>query len=132
MDRLYDASAFLNILIRGSDQHVRFQGQAVLDLTRYELGNALWKKPRGDYGETVSLLRTCLDFLSQMRSLKVIGMEEDVADTLVRNELTFYDSAYVVMAKHHGLELVTDDKKMLKAARQSGIASVRSGVDLGA
>lgn len=50
MDRLYDASAFLNTLIRGSDQHVRFQGQAVLDLTRYELGNALWKKPRGDYG----------------------------------------------------------------------------------
>ena len=121
----------MNTLVRGSDQHDGFRGQAVSDLTRYELGSVVWKKTKGDHDETMSLFRACLGFLSQMRSLKVDGVEEDVADTTACQGLTFYDSAYAVAAEHYGLELVADDKKMLKAARRSGIAAVRSGVRCG-
>ena len=120
----------MNILVRGSDQHDGFRGQAVSDLTRYELGSVVWKKTKGDHDETMSLFRTCPGFLSQTRSLTADGVE-DVAGTTACQGLTFYDSAYVVVAKRYGLELVADDKKMLKAARRSGIVAVRSGVRRG-
>ena len=64
-----------------------------------------------------------------MNLLGVDGMEEDVADTLVSTGLTFYDSAYVAVAKKYGLELVTDDGDMLKAAPSCGVVAVGSGTD---
>ena len=64
-----------------------------------------------------------------MNLLNVRGMEEDVKDTLISTGLTFYDSAYVTVAKKYGLELVTDDDDMLKAAPSCGVAAVESGTD---
>lgn len=64
-----------------------------------------------------------------MNLLNVRGMEEDVKDTLISTVLTFYDSAYVTVAKKYGLELVTDDGDMLEAAPSCGVAAVGSGTD---
>lgn len=44
MRRLYDTSALLNLLLnKGSKSLSVLSGQAVLDLTTYELGNSIWK-----------------------------------------------------------------------------------------
>ena len=129
MDRLYDASAFLHIVSYGSEQLLHFRGQATLDFTRYEIGNAIWRNLQNDRRYKLSLSRSCLGLLSEMDLLGVDGMEEDVADTLISTGLTFYDSAYVTVAKKYGLELITDDDDMLKAALGCGVAAAGSGTD---
>ena len=100
-----------------------------MDFIRYEIGNAVWRKLPDDRYHKPSLSRACLGFLSEMNLLGVHGMEEDVADTLVSTGLTFYDSAYVTVAKKYELELVTDDEDMLKAAPVCGVAAIESGTD---
>ena len=125
MDRLYDASAFLNLFAR-TDQYGHFLGQAVLDLTQYELGNAVSKKYKGDRVLMLKLFDECVDILAHMRVLGTGGMERDVLVTASSTGLTFYDSAYVVAAERHGLVLVTDDAEMSEAARRRGISTIAS------
>lgn len=125
MDRLYDASAFFNLLAR-SDQYGHFLGQAVLDLTQYELGNAVSKKYKGDLALMLKLFDECVDILDHMRVIGMEGMERDVLVTASSTGLTFYDSAYIAAAERHGLVLVTDDAEMSEAARRRGISTIAS------
>ena len=125
MDRLYDASAFFNLSAR-TDQYENFLGQAVLDLTQYELGNAVSKKYKDDRAVMLKLFDECVDILAHMHVLGTGGMERDVLVTASSTGLTFYDSAYVVAAERHGLVLVTDDAEMSQAARRRGIQTISS------
>jgi predicted nucleic acid-binding protein len=124
--RLYDASAFLNLLLNeGSKALAVLSGQAVLDLTTYEIGNSIWRlsylQKKITKGETCSLLDSCLKVISGMKVLHINGLEEDIKELSSDVGQSFYDSAYLVVAKNHNLELVTDDKKLLKAALNSKI-----------
>lgn len=114
------------MLVGGYARRHHFRGQAVLDLTQYELGKAIWNNLQHDRQEKLLLFETCLEFLDEMNMLDVYGMEQDVADTAVSERLTFYDSAYVTVAGRYGLELITDDGDMLAAARRLGIVAMRS------
>ena len=124
--RLYDASAFLNLLLNeGSKALSVLSGQTVLDLTTYEIGNSIWKmlylQKKITKAEACSLLDSCLEIISGMSVLYIKGLEEDVKELSSSMGQSFYDSAYLVVAKNHNLELVTDDKKLLKAALNSKI-----------
>ena len=124
--RLYDTSAFLNLLLNeGSKALSVLSGQTVLDLTTYEIGNSIWKmlylQKKITKAEACSLLDSCLEIISGMRVLYIKGLEEDVKELSSSMGQSFYDSAYLVVAKNHNLELVTDDKKLLKAALNSKI-----------
>ena len=126
MDRLYDASAFFNLFAR-TDQYGHFLGQAVLDLTQYELGNALSKKCTDDNRDaTLKLFDEYVGVIAHMRVLGMGGMQRDVLATASSTGLTFYDSAYVAAAERHGLVLVTDDAEMSEAARRRGISTITS------
>ena len=127
MDRLYDASAFFNLLPQGTTQDHDFAGQAVLDLTKYELGSVILRKS-DEVGKDgmLRLFYMCINLAADMHVLDMRGMELDVAAMGVSTGLTFYDSAYVVGARQYGLELVTDDGDMLAAARSNGIAAAKS------
>lgn len=127
MNQLYDASALCNILLHRDQQYHRFQGQAVLDLTKYELGNATQKQyGKADKESIERLLNACVNLADDMYVLDMRGMELDVVMMGISAKLTFYDSAYVVVARQYGLDLVTDDGDMLAAARSNGIVAVRS------
>ncbi|HEX9846147.1 MAG TPA: type II toxin-antitoxin system VapC family toxin [Candidatus Nitrosotenuis sp.] len=124
--RLYDTSAFLNLLLNeGSKSLSVLSGQAVLDLTTYELGNSIWRlsylQKKITKAEACSLLDSCLKVISSMNVLHIKGLEEDVKELSSGMGQSFYDSAYLVVAKNHNLELVTDNKKLLKAALNSKI-----------
>ncbi len=126
MERLYDTSALLNMLLnKGSKSISILSGQAVLDLTTYELGNSIWKlsylQKKITKTEACVLLDGCLKVRSNMKVLDIRGMEEDVKELSADIGQSFYDSAYLVLAKKHCLELVTDDKKLQKAALGSKI-----------
>lgn len=44
MKKLYDTSAMLNLILKKGSQSLSvLSGQAVLDLTIYEIGNSIWK-----------------------------------------------------------------------------------------
>lgn len=119
--RLYDTSALLNLLLnKGSKSLSILSGQAVLDLTMYELGNSIWKisylQNKITKTEACSLLDVCLKVRSSMKVLNIKGIEETVKELSSNLGQSFYDSAYLAVAKKHNLDLVTDDKKLLKTA----------------
>lgn len=124
--KLYDASAFLNIVLKqGSKSLAALSGQAVLDLTAYELGNSIWRishiQKKITKTETCSLLGTCFEVISGMKVLDIKGIEECVKEISTSAGQSFYDSAYLAVAKKHGLELITDDKRLLNAAQSCKI-----------
>jgi len=121
MRRLYDTSALLNLLLnKGSKSLSVLSGQAVLDLTTYELGNSIWKlsylQKKITKTEACTLLDVCLKVMSNMKILNIKDTEEDVKELSVGMGQSFYDSAYLTLAKKHNLELITDDKKLQKTA----------------
>lgn len=129
--RLYDASAFLNLLLSyGSKSLAILSGQAVLDLTTYELGNSIWKllylQKKITKAEACALLDVCFQVISNMKVLNIKNIEDDVKDLSSDMGQSFYDSAYIIVAKKHSLELVTDDKKLLKLASSCKIKASAS------
>lgn len=121
MERLYDASALLNILLKSGSKSISvLSGQAVLDLTTYEIGNSIWKllylQKKIAREEACTLLDVCLKIRSSMKVLDIKGVEEEVKELSSDIRQSFYDSAYLVLAKKHRLVFVTDDKKLQKAA----------------
>lgn len=130
--KLYDASAFLNLLLNeGSNSLSILSGQTVLDLTLYEIGNSIWRiqhlQKKITKEDACLLLDSCVQVMSSMDVLDVAGLENQVKEIASDNGQSFYDSAYLAVAKKHGLELVTDDKKLLKVASDCKIRASESG-----
>ncbi len=120
-DRLYDTSALFNIMIKdGSGASKILRSQNILDLTAYELGNAIWKlaylQKKITHQQACKILESFLLLRQTMRVLEITGMEEEIKNLSIDTGLTFYDSAYVVAAKQTGLVLVTDDASLAKIA----------------
>lgn len=129
--KLYDASAFLNLLLNeGSNSLSILSGQTVLDLTLYEIGNGIWRiqhlQKKITKEEACSLLDSCIQVMSGMNVLDVDGLENQVKEIASDTGQSFYDSAYLSVAKKYGLELVTDDKKLLKVASDCKIRASES------
>jgi predicted nucleic acid-binding protein len=111
---LVDASVWVSLVERDSPHReaaaslVRNGGLAALDLTLYEIGNAVGVK-QGDSveaGRVVRLLlRCCRD--------RVLGIDAELLDSALNlaaeHDLTAYDAAYVAAAQRNGLTLVSAD-----------------------
>ncbi|MEM3974716.1 MAG: type II toxin-antitoxin system VapC family toxin, partial [Ignisphaera sp.] len=48
----------------------------------------------------------------------VKGFEKEVMDIAVKEGVTFYDASYMYIAMRNKLTLVTDDRKLMSAARK--------------
>jgi predicted nucleic acid-binding protein len=86
---------------------------SVLDLTAYEVGNAL---VRGA-GAPASAAQAALEALALICP-KLALSTADLADALTlaeRHGLTVYDAAYAAMARNRGARLVTLDRLLLDA-----------------
>lgn len=87
---------------------------SVLDLTAYEVGNALM---RGRVGASPKQAATVIEALTELcpairPSSKEMGLASELAD---RHNLTFYDAAYAAVAQGRSAELVTLDRALLGA-----------------
>ncbi|TRM86546.1 DNA-binding protein [Sulfolobus sp. C3] len=108
---LFDASSIINLMKRGTVTLLA-DGET-LDLALYEAINAIWKE--------YSKLKVISKDLSKRyirvvrRVMEVIpiniikGLEEEVFDLASKEDLTIYDSSYLLIAKRKNLVLVTDD-----------------------
>ena len=99
----------------------------MLDLTKYELGNAVSKKQTKDNKDAMlQLFNRCMQVTENMHVIDMRGLEHHMAVMAASTKLTFYDSAYVVVAERGGLVLVTDDAEMSDVARRRGIPTISS------
>lgn len=114
--KLIDTSALLDLMIaKDSD---KLNNSFILDLTAYELINAVWKQSTktkaisrkeaeqviGDFGKlNLNMIRVNTE---DMPGIFAIAHEFN---------LTAYDAAYLYCSNKYGLELVTKDKRMHEA-----------------
>lgn len=125
MSYLLDASSLL-FLIRSTNEERKIsviKEAKVLDLTYYEIGNAVWKESgllnslSGENLEKVAeAVKYCFD---NMESISLVS--DDFASILEiarKEKLTFYDSSYLYVAKKNNMVLVTEDGKLARASKK--------------
>jgi predicted nucleic acid-binding protein len=93
----------------------------ILDLTKYELGNGIWKEyslhqamREEEFHEFIGLLRNVVD---KAGVLTPNGRDlSDVAEIAAKEKITFFDASYITLAKIRKLTLVTEDGQLAKTA----------------
>ena len=86
---------------------------SVLDLTAYELGNALIRGLAID-GERVASVLAALDLVCPRLTL-TLGELTDAAALATAHRLTMYDAAYAAAAVSRHVQLATLDRALLEA-----------------
>jgi predicted nucleic acid-binding protein len=130
---LFDASSIFTLVRElGGEALDKLLEGSTISLAYYELGNALWREcflvKRISREEAEKLLRAMFAILQAM---DVISLDNDdegsvVLDKACEYNITFYDSAYVAEAHKSKKVLVTDDKKLAKAAENAGVKTLTS------
>ena len=122
---LFDASAIVNLLIsRGNRIIDLLTGKWALDLTVYEVGNAVWKlnviHRKISSSEADIILESLLGIAAdRMKLIPSAEIDHSSTMSLAREEkLTFYDASYLSVAIERGMLLVTDDKNLYDTAKK--------------
>jgi predicted nucleic acid-binding protein len=125
MKYLLDASALM-LLIKKAEATTTvecLQESLILNLTFYEIGNAVWKESTllkyltpQEATKLKTLAQTVLAKIEQATNegedfQKILEIAQD-------QKLTFYDSSYIFYAKQNGLQLVTEDKQLETKAKK--------------
>lgn len=135
MSYLFDASALLNSVRLYNDAIIDFiEGSEcyALTLTRYEVGNALWREAclvrRIGVDQAVKVFNFISSLLDLMKVVDVSSYERgvDALITAAQVGLTFYDASYLFIAKCLEATLITDDDDVIKASEKVGIRTLRS------
>uniref|UniRef100_A0A7C4BCN1 PIN domain-containing protein n=1 Tax=Ignisphaera aggregans TaxID=334771 RepID=A0A7C4BCN1_9CREN len=113
---LLDASAIYSLLTGLGHRVLDFVDMfSVLDLTVYEVGNAIWKNyMRGRIANIGVVVEFFEEFLSMLKRFSIGNEIEEVLRIAIENNLTFYDSAYLYTARKNQLKLVTEDQELLR------------------
>jgi len=87
----------------------------ILDLTFYEVGNAIWKDYRihKKIKDPFILAKLFHELLKKFNVLRDLPMQE-VIRVAVERGLTYYDASYVFAAISRSLTLVSNDKDLLE------------------
>jgi len=135
MKALLDASAALQVIKSLEDEKALrvFDDNYLLDLTKYEMGNGIWKEyalqhalREEEFQEFLALLRTVVNRAEQLVPDSETLLE--IAKIAAKERITFYDASYVAMAKIRKLALATEDSKLAKVASKH--AKTKSTDDL--
>ncbi|NHI04047.1 hypothetical protein DYY67_1422 [Candidatus Nitrosotalea sp. TS] len=89
--------------------------QYVLDLTVYEVLNAIWKlsyrEKKITQEQSSALLDSILLLMQRMNTVGINGLEKRMHELATKEGLTAYDSSYLTVAEKLDLVLVTDDRR---------------------
>ncbi len=117
MNYLFDASSVFKAIKENRVEILA--GNLTLELARYELGNTLWKQTLREHlnrEELRELTTLTTQVLSLMHVQTIAEHEEEVLETALELNLTFYDASYLYSAKQNNLPLVTEDTHLRKSA----------------
>lgn len=116
---LLDASSFMMLVKKGTVQTTIacLQDSVVLDLTFYEVGNAIWKESTLTKfltpNEAKALEKVVQTVLGKTDAIAAeAGTFQKILEIAKSEKLSFYDSSYIHFAKEKTLKLVTEDKKL--------------------
>jgi predicted nucleic acid-binding protein len=100
----------------------------VLDLTAYEVGNALLRGRARASAEQIATVLEALDDICP--AVRPVGDElRRAAELAARHELTLYDAAYAAVAEGRDATLATLDGALLKAGLGSRPSELAQQVD---
>lgn len=126
LQALFDASALTNLLVLAGGKTLDVvRGGSILDLTPYEVGNAVWRmyklSKRMSREQMIALLNVGVRVMARMDTIRCSSDDfQRTVEVAVAKGLTFYDAAYLYVAGKWHLPLVTDDLKLAKAAGAVG------------
>ena len=111
---LLDASALYPLAMTLGERLLDYASElAVLDLTVYEVGNVLWKEyRRRRISDPEPLAQLFEEVFSILTVLRTSGSVADILRLAIRENLTFYDAAYLYATRLHGMRLVTEDRDL--------------------
>lgn len=122
---LIDTSSLL-FLVRSERENRKvdiIKESKILDLTYYEIGNAVWKEsellktlPKNELDLVIDAFVKTLEITETVRVSK-----SDFVDVLILAKtegLTFYDASYLNVASMNGMTLVTEDQKLQQIGRK--------------
>ncbi len=133
--RLIDTSSILNLInARSSTLRDKPKEFVVLPLTIYELGNALRKEAYKNKTTTPESAEILLNIITRLiEDMRVCDLEVDdpvkILNLAGRRGLSFYDAAYLYVAKKEGYALVTDDSELYRETVKEGVEAL-SAVDV--
>ena len=116
---LFDSSAIINLC--GEEKIDKLLEGWTLNLTFYELGNAVWKQVHVHKTITSDEANTILDpLIIIFRKLKKPEAEHalEILKIALKESLTYYDASYIHTAIENNLTLVTDDKQLSKVGKK--------------
>ena len=116
---LFDSSAIINLC--GEKKIDKLLEGWTLNLTLYELGNAVWKQVNIHKTITTDEANIVFDPLIEIfRRLKKPETEDalKILKIAVKESLTYYDASYIHTAMEKGLTLITDDKQLYKTSKK--------------
>lgn len=93
----------------------------VPELTKFEIGNALWKK-QIPLSEVSFDLELFYDFPVEFISWDLV-LGKKTAEIATENKITYYDAAFIALAEKYKAVLVTDNPKHQKI-RSAGVKIV--------
>ena len=112
---LIDTSALYPMLLSG----MAFDSDecAVSSLTKYEIGNALWREYRQrKLKDPKRIAAIFSEAISGMHEMEISAIS-DVLVIAVGRSLTFYDASYAHIAEREGMKLVTEDADLLRKCK---------------
>jgi predicted nucleic acid-binding protein len=113
VEYLLDASALYGLVAHYRRWVGHREKLAILHLTVYEVGNALWKEARAGRLPWREAAGALSRVLSSLKTLDDPPLEK-VLEVAVERGLTFYDASYAYVAETLGLSLVTQDRELLR------------------
>jgi predicted nucleic acid-binding protein len=122
---LLDASAFIFLIKKANVQTTfqHLQNSLILDLTVYEVGNALLKESRLTKFLTPQETKT-LEKVTQLiltRTEKILNQDvtfQQIMEIAKTENLSFYDSSYIYFAKQKNIKLITEDQTLKEKAQK--------------
>lgn len=127
---LLDASALYPLVLELREKILLYKDLfTVLDLTIYEVGNTIWRGyRRGRIRDPLLASQMFMEILNEIEKLDINNDLCEVQRIAVKNNISFYDAAYIYAAKKHGLKLVTEDNDLLKFPNSVKINMLRTEI----
>jgi len=117
MKYLLDTNALLDLIRRRK----MIENYYILDLTIYEIGNVIWKETilfkNLTEREAIEFMKNIINILQNINIIRIQEDLDKIMEIAIREELTYYDAAYLYFAEKNKLILVTNDKKLYNVAK---------------